>query len=96
VDSTSTKRVRKRSRGNPASRKTSSMASAQPPTLGACFRSPAFPAMRPGAANRKTCQKGKFHGMIASTTPRGRKETKLSRASVSTGSRASWSAPFSA
>src|SRR2546430_16284509 len=27
-----------------------------------------LPAMSPGAAKRKTCQKGKFHGMTASTT----------------------------
>ena len=44
---------------------------AQPVTFEACLRTPAFPAMSAGAAKRKTCQNGKFHGMTASTTPRG-------------------------
>ncbi len=40
-------------------------------TFEACFSSPALPAISPGAAKRKTCQKGKFQGMIASTGPKG-------------------------
>ena len=30
-----------------------------------------LPAISAGAAKRMTCQKGKFHGMIASTVPSG-------------------------
>jgi hypothetical protein len=76
---------RKRSGGNPAFLKISSMASAEPMTFEACFRTPAFPAMSAGAAKRNTCQKGKFQGMTASTTPIGSKATKLLLASVTTG-----------
>ena len=57
--------------GKPASRKISSMASAHCGTMEACFSSPTFPAMRAGAAKRKTCQNGKFQGMMASTGPIG-------------------------
>ena len=32
---------------------------------------PTLPAISAGAANRTTCQSGKFHGMTASTTPSG-------------------------
>ncbi len=42
----------------------------------------ALPAIKPGAANRNTCQNGKFHGITASTTPIGLNVTKLLRASV--------------
>ena len=51
--------------------KIASIAKAQPGTLEACFDMTALPAMSAGAANRKTCQNGKFHGMTASTTPNG-------------------------
>ena len=61
--------------GNPASRKTSSICSAQRGTLEACLRMPALPAMSAGAAKRNTCQNGKFHGITASTAPMGRKCT---------------------
>ena len=61
--------------GNPACTNISSIASAQPGTFDACFRTPALPAMSAGAANRKTCQNGKFHGMTASTTPSGSNAT---------------------
>ena len=57
--------------GKPASRKTSSMARAVPGTLPACLSRPTLPAISAGAAKRKTCQKGKFQGMIASTGPSG-------------------------
>ncbi len=57
--------------GKPASRKTSSMASAQPVTLLACLSTPTLPAISAGAAKRNTCQNGKFHGITASTTPSG-------------------------
>ena len=57
--------------GKPASRKTSSMASAQPGTFDACLSRPTLPAIRAGAAKRKSCQNGKFHGMMASTGPMG-------------------------
>ena len=67
----STSRVRNSPLGKPASPSTASNANAQPDTLGACLSSPPLPAMRAGAANRVTCQKGKFQGMIARTTPSG-------------------------
>ena len=51
------------------------MTSAQPGTLEACFSTPVLPAMSAGAANRYTCQSGKFHGMTASTTPSGSNAT---------------------
>ncbi len=51
------------------------MANAQPGTFEACLSSPALPAISAGAANRNTCQKGKFHGITASTTPMGWKVT---------------------
>ena len=53
------------------------MALAQPGTFEACFRTPAFPAISPGATKRNTCQNGKFHGITARTTPSGWKVTKL-------------------
>ena len=62
---------RNRFGGNPASRKTSSSARAHPGTFEACFRTAPLPAIRAGAAKRTACQNGKFHGMIASTTPKG-------------------------
>ena len=58
---------------------------AQPETFEACLSRPALPAISAGAAKRKTCQRGKFHGITASTTPSGWKLTKLLAASVSTG-----------
>jgi hypothetical protein len=39
--------------------------------LDACFSKPTLPAASAGAANRTTCQNGKFHGITASTAPRG-------------------------
>ena len=61
--------------GKPASRKTSSICSAQRGTLEACLSTAALPAISAGAAKRNTCQKGKFHGITASTTPSGSKRT---------------------
>ena len=76
-------RVRNRFCGKPASTKQRSRcASAQPGTFEACFSTPALPAISAGAAKRNTCQNGKFHGMTASTTPSGRKATKLLRGLV--------------
>jgi hypothetical protein len=72
------------------------MANAQPGTFEACLSTAALPAINPGAANRNTCQNGKFQGITASTTPIGLNVTKLLRASVSTGSRASSRAAFCA
>ena len=51
------------------------MATAQPGTFEECFITAPLPAISPGAANRKTCQNGKFHGITASTTPSGWKMT---------------------
>ena len=56
---------------NPASRKIFSIARAHCGTLDACLSRPTLPAIKAGAANRKTCQKGKFHGMIARMIPNG-------------------------
>jgi hypothetical protein len=56
---------------NPASWKISSMASAHCGTFDECFSRPQFPAISAGAAKRKTCQNGKFHGITASTGPMG-------------------------
>ena len=70
-----TSTVPNRPSGRPAARKTRSISSAQRGTLEACFKIPALPAMSAGAAKRKTCQKGKFHGMTASTGPSGSKRT---------------------
>ena len=65
------KRFVKMPSGNPARRKTCSRKSAAPGTFEACFSTPTLPAISEGAANRTTCQSGKFHGMIASTGPSG-------------------------
>ena len=62
-------------RGKPASWKTSWIASAVRGTFEACLRIAALPAMSAGAAKRKTCQNGKFHGITASTGPSGSKRT---------------------
>ena len=75
--------VRKTPFGKPAVEKISSIARAHPGTFDACFRTPALPAMSAGAANRKTCQNGKFQGITASTTPRGSNATYDFDASVS-------------
>ena len=40
-------------------------------TFEACLSSPTLPAISAGAANRITCQSGKFHGITASTGPSG-------------------------
>ena len=77
-----TRSERKRSLGKPAPCTISSMARAQPDTLEECFSRPALPAMSPGATKRKTCQRGKFQGITARTTPRGVNATKLRLASV--------------
>jgi len=57
--------------GVSASRQTCSTARAQPATFGACLSRQPLPAASAGAANRNTWKNGKFHGMIASTTPAG-------------------------
>src|SRR5207245_614427 len=70
-------KVRKRFSGKPAWQKIFSIASAQPGTFEACLSTAPLPAMSAGAAKRKTCQNGKFHGITASTTPSGSKRTRL-------------------
>src|SRR5690606_6673169 len=57
--------------GKPASLTISEIANAQPLTLDACFNKPQFPAIKAGATNLKTCQNGKFQGIMAKTTPIG-------------------------
>jgi hypothetical protein len=64
-------RVWKTSAGKPALPNSSSMYSAVCGTLLACLSRPTLPAISAGAAKRIACQSGKFHGMIASTTPSG-------------------------
>jgi hypothetical protein len=81
---------------NPARRKTSSIANAHCGTFDACLRTPVFPAMSAGAANRKTCQNGKFHGIIARTTPIGWNATQLLPLSIFAGSSARKRSAFSA
>ena len=70
-----TSSARKAAAGRPASRSSSSIASAQPVTFEACFSRPTLPAMSAGAAKRNTCQSGKFQGITASTGPSGSKAT---------------------
>ena len=70
-----TRIVRKTPAGRSLRRITSSMARAQPGTFEACLSTAVLPAMSAGAAKRKTCQKGKFQGMIARTTPSGANST---------------------
>ena len=82
--------------GKPASLKIASIASAAPVTFDACLSRPALPAMSAGAANRNTCQSGKFHGITASTGPRGSNATKLREASVFASRSASSSCAWSA
>ena len=67
----STKRLVNTPSGTPARRKRSSSSRAVCGTFDACLSSPTLPTMRAGAANRTTCHSGKFHGMMASTGPRG-------------------------
>ena len=57
--------------GAPARRKRSSSSRAVRGTLGACLSRPTLPTITAGARKRATCQRGKFHGMMASTTPSG-------------------------
>ena len=75
VSEPATSSVRSSPSGKPASRMTSSAARADCGTFEACLRTIPLPAIRLGAPERKTCQNGKFHGMIASTTPSGSKAT---------------------
>ena len=82
--------------GKPARRKTSSIARAHWGTLEACFSSPTLPAIRAGAAKRKTCQKGKFQGITASTGPNGWYRTNVLLASVRTSSGCNRRSPLSA
>ena len=72
--------------GAPARAKRSSSASAHWGTFDACLSRPTLPAASAGAANRITCQKGKFQGITASTAPRGWKKT-ASRPFASTSGR---------
>jgi len=67
----STKRLVNPPSGSPARRKMSSSNSAVCGTLEACLSRPTLPTISAGAANRTTCQSGKFHGMMASTGPIG-------------------------
>src|SRR5690625_5486414 len=57
--------------GSPASLYSCSMATADPKTLEACFKTATFPAIIAGAEKRKTCQNGKFQGIIPKTAPCG-------------------------
>ena len=63
--------------GNPPRGRCPRCASAHCGTFEACLSRPTFPAISAGAAKRKTCQNGKFHGMMARIGPIGWKVTKL-------------------
>ena len=63
--------LRNRFEGNPELDIKFSIANAQPVVFSECFKTTPFPAIRAGAANLRTCQKGKFQGMIESIIPRG-------------------------
>ena len=52
-------------------RTSASIARAHCGTFEACFSNPTLPAIKAGAAKRKTCQKGKFHGITARIAPSG-------------------------
>src|SRR5690606_26256914 len=65
-----TNKVVKTFSGKPASNTNSSISKAQPLTLDACFKTPQLPAIKLGAKNLKTCQNGKFQGIIAKITPK--------------------------
>ncbi|KAG1387519.1 hypothetical protein G6F58_013642 [Rhizopus delemar] len=58
--------------GNPASRQAASSSCAVPTMFSAGFSRKPLPPIRIGTAARITCQYGKFHGMMPSTTPNGR------------------------
>ena len=66
-----TSRVWNAPSGKPARRRMSSISSAHWGTFEACLSRPTLPAISAGAAKRNTCQKGKFHGITASTGPMG-------------------------
>jgi hypothetical protein len=66
-----TKTARRKSSRPKASATIFPMAPAQPGTFEACLSRIVFPAISAGAAKRKACQSGKFHGMMASTGPSG-------------------------
>lgn len=61
--------------GNPTSWKRREIVVAHPGTFGACFRIMVFPAISAGIEQRKTCQNGKFHGMMIRITPSGSNRT---------------------
>ncbi len=80
--------------GAPARANRSASASAHCGTFDACLSRPTLPAASAGAANRITCQNGKFQGITASTAPIGWKKT-ASRPLASTSgrrNRSAWSA----
>ncbi|MNT84297.1 hypothetical protein D3C72_2242920 [compost metagenome] len=58
--------------GRPASRHAAASSAAVPTMFSAGFSRKPLPPMRIGTAARITCQYGKFHGMMPSTTPSGR------------------------
>jgi hypothetical protein len=64
--------------------------------MDACFRSPTFPAIRAGAANRSTCQNEKIPGITARTGPSGWQWIELRFTPVSTTSSARKPSAFSA
>ena len=75
IEAPGTSSARNTPSGRPACLTASSMPSAERGTFEACFRTAVLPAISAGARKRITCQNGKFHGMIASTTPSGSNAT---------------------
>ena len=57
--------------GPPAAATARCSSSAQPVTFSACLSTTVLPSSTAGASTRTTCQYGKFHGMIANSTPSG-------------------------
>ena len=82
--------------GAPASSQQAASMRAERMTLGAGLSRNPLPPSRIGTAARTACQSGKFHGMMASTTPVGRYETMTSCVSTGAGSSASIAGPCSA
>ena len=81
--------------GAPARANRSSSASAHCGTFDACLSRPTLPAASAGAANRITCQNGKFQGITASTAPSGWKKTASQAVAPRTSgrrNRSAWSA----
>ena len=93
TSSTGTFRFWKVPAGRPASANSRVILRAQPWTFGECFSSSVLPARSAEAAQRNTCQTGKFHGRIDSTVPSGWYASQALRGAMSTGRSSSQPGP---